>query len=291
MTRGRDWRIAATLACAAWACACGKPAAGPSPADPWIPARVVETPHYLIHASATQAQTRIVGDAVEQLRVAYAALLPPRQRDRRLQLVLYADQAEFKRNNRSSAWAEAWYRRPYAFAYPGGGRNPHHWMLHEATHQLLAEVGGYKLRPWLNEGVAAYFGASRLRHDGLHPGEPDPDAYPVWWLDAVAGRAGGTPTFEGDALIRLQRLLEGKGPGIDTGVNAYYVASWSLVHYLIDGDGGAHRAALPALLEQGGDPGAFRQLIGDYAQVEPRWHAHLLALARRDGSPANPASD
>ena len=54
------------LGCAAMGCGCGKPAAAPSPADPWIPAHVVETPRYLIHASATQAQARAVGEAVAQ---------------------------------------------------------------------------------------------------------------------------------------------------------------------------------------------------------------------------------
>ena len=57
-----------------------------------------------------------------------------------------ADREEFQRNNRSRPWAEAYYVRPACYAYYGGGReNPHHWMLHEAVHQLNTEVAKYTL--------------------------------------------------------------------------------------------------------------------------------------------------
>ncbi|HET7126791.1 MAG TPA: hypothetical protein VFI26_06840, partial [Lysobacter sp.] len=57
----------------------------------------VETPHYTIWSSATDAQTRDVGAATEALRDAYVRLFPRSQPQRgKLILVLYRDRAEFE---------------------------------------------------------------------------------------------------------------------------------------------------------------------------------------------------
>lgn len=258
-----------------------------APPQVFIPATTVQTNHYLIHSSATEVETTSVSDAVESLYRAYADLLPSRAPATGLKLVLYKNRAEFKQNNRSSPWAEAYYKRPYSYAYPGAGENPYHWMLHEATHQLLAEVGGYKPQRWLNEGLASYFGASRLRNGALQLGQADPAAYPVWWLKDVHIAADAPPTLQGTPFPSLAQLVEDTGPPIGENVNHYYVAYWSLVHYLLHGDNGAHRNAMPALLEQHGSAQAFKQLIGAYDVIEPRWHAHLAKLAR-EHSNVNP---
>ncbi len=248
------------------------------PFVPPLPATVVRSQHYVIHSSATEAQTREVSASVEALRAACTTLLPELEQGQVFQLVLYKDQAEFKRHNHSSPWAEAYYKRPYSVAYPGEGPNPHHWMLHEATHQIIAEAGGYKPRRWLNEGLASYVGSSTLSDGVLQLGIPDPAAYPIWWLDEVHAVPGGTPTFQGRPLLSLADLIEDTGPPIGQNVNHYYVAYWSLVHYLLHGDNGAHRGALRALLERGGQRDAFVELVGPYDRIQPRWHAHLTAL-------------
>ena len=259
---------------------CGQHESAPPPPAPFVPAPVLATAHYQIHSAATRMQTDAVAAALERLHAAYAQVFPLQPgRDGPYQVVLYRDQAEFKRNNRTAPWAEAYYRRPIAYAYPGEGANPHHWALHEATHQLLAEAGGYRLPRWLNEGLAGCFGAGTLDRAGLHTDRPDPGAYPVWWLRDVRVGADGAPRFQGEPLLRLHELVEGTGPPVGEHVNHYYVAWWSLVHYLLHGDGGAQRQALVQLVREGGDAAAFRRLVGDDAQVEPRWRAHLLRLA------------
>lgn len=245
---------------------------------PEIPAHAVATAHYRIHSSATSMQTDTVAVAMEQLHDAYAQVFPTRDVTDPFEMVLYRDQDEFKRNNRSAPWAEAYYRRPMAFAYPGKGANPYHWALHEATHQLLAEASGYTLQRWLSEGLASCFGAATLDAAGLHTDRPDPNAYPVWWLRSIRTTAAG-PSFGGEPLLRLQDVVEGTGPPVGEHVNHYYVAWWSLALYLLNGDDGTHRQALLQLVREGGDAAAFRRLIGDYAQVEPRWHAYLLQIA------------
>ena len=105
-------------------------------------ARVLETPHYRVHYTGTLQQAQLIGSAVEKLYTAYISVFPPQgvTASGKLTLVLFKDQAEFKQNNRSSPWAEAYYLAPACYAYFSPGPNRNHWMLHEATHQLAREV-------------------------------------------------------------------------------------------------------------------------------------------------------
>jgi hypothetical protein len=147
-------------------------------------ARMVETLHYLIQSSASVEQTAQVAEAAETLHAAYTRFFagaPGVQLTaQKLQLVLYKDQTEFKSHNRSSPWAEAYYLTPRCHAYYTDGANPVHWMIHEATHQLNREVAHFKKTKWIDEGLAAYFGTSRIADNTLTPGRIDPDTYPIW---------------------------------------------------------------------------------------------------------------
>ena len=263
--------------------------ASPVP-GPHLPPRVVDTAHYRIRSAATDAETRAVGQAVESLYEAYVAAFGPGAPQARLELVLYRDQAEFKANNRSSAWAEAYYREPRSYAYPGNGDNPHHWMLHEATHQLLRQASGFRLRRWINEGVASYFGAGTLRQGRLDPAIPDPRAYPIWWL-ASAGLSGDLQAdIDRGVVIPLAQIVEETGPPIAGNVNAYYIHYWGLAHYLMHGEGGKYREAFLALVARGGDPAEFRRLIGPYDRVQAGWYAHLRGLVRQRAAAADSPS-
>ncbi|QIL21312.1 DUF1570 domain-containing protein [Thermomonas sp. HDW16] len=249
--------------------------------DPYIPRPVVETTHYRIHSSATDTQTRAVGESVESLYAAYAKVFGQQRQVQRLELVLYKSQAEFKANNRSAAWAEAYYREPRSYAYPGNGDNPHHWMLHEATHQLLRQASGFKLRRWVNEGIASYFGAGTLRDGMLDPMVADAAAYPIWWLASLELSGDMQADIDRGVVIPIEQIVEDTGPPISQDVNGYYLHYWSLTHYLLDGDAGKHRDAFLALVRQGGGPVEFRRLLGPYAQIQRGWYEHLRALAMK----------
>lgn len=253
---------------------------------PYIPQAIVETPHYRIHASATDAQTRDVASSVEALYAAYVKLFGEGRRQGRLDLVLYKDRAEFKANNRSAPWAEAYYREPWSYAYPGDGDNPHHWMLHEATHQLLRQTSGFKLRKWINEGVASYFGVGTLRDGRLDPASPDSNAYPVWWLASMRLSGDIRADIERGEIIPIEQLVEDTGPPVAENVNTYYLHYWSLAHYLLNGDGGKRRDAFLALLQRGGEPAEFRRLLGPYEQVQRGWYEHLRGLAKQQRATA-----
>lgn len=242
-------------------------------------AALLATPHYRVHSTAGPEQTRQVADAVESLHAAYMALFADavRPSSRPLTLVLYADRDEFQRNNRSRPWAEAYYLRPACYAYYGGGKaNPHHWMLHEAVHQMNTEVAGWRLPAWANEGVAGYLGASWLEDGVLTPGRSDPDTYPIWWLSRMKLTGSLQADVAAVRFIPLRDLLEGHGPDINQHVNLYYLHYWGLTHFLFHYENGRYANAYKQLLALGASTPDFERLIGPVEDIEKAWYAYLL---------------
>lgn len=266
--------------------AAAQPSASPRPAaatrNP-IPAhaKAYRTDHYAISSTATPERTRAVGEAVESLHRAYSEFfrLPAATGEHpALKLILYRDRHEFSAYNTSLPWAEAYYRRPYCHAYYAGGKaNPYHWMLHEATHQLNAEVAGIAEAKWMNEGLASYFGASRLRDGVLAAGSIDRGAYPIWWI-ADLPLSGNLPQdLRTGALIPLRDLIAGTGPAISGRyLNVYYIEYWSLSHFLFHYQGGRYARGYRRLLRGDGSLAAFEAQIGPIDRVQAEWYGYLL---------------
>jgi hypothetical protein len=108
-------------------------------------------------------------------------------------------------------WAEAYYLRPICYAYYAKGeKNPYHWMIHEATHQLNAEVSGFKKAKWIDEGLATYFGSSRIERHKLIPGKIDPDTYPIWSLSNSGLRGNLNADIEDGRWIPIRAIITGR---------------------------------------------------------------------------------
>jgi hypothetical protein len=274
--------LALVVVAVAWQRA--RPAPATVPATPPVAripatATLLETPHYRVHSTATAAQAQQVANAVESLHAAYTELFADaiRPATRPLTLVLFANREEFQRSNRSRRWAEAYYQRPACYAYyGGGGDNPHHWMLHEAVHQLNTEVAGWRLPAWANEGVASYLGASWLEDGVLTPGRSDPATYPIWWLSRMKLTGGLHADVAAVRFIPLRELLEGRSPGIDRHVNLYYLHYWGLTHFLFHYENGRYATAYKQLLARGASTTDFERLIGPIGEIEEAWYAYML---------------
>lgn len=281
------WVLAACALCAACsgperdAASAPKPVAPAPSATPLPPqAREYRTDHFVIFSTATPKQTVQVATAVEALYRAYGEFfaLPPAAADARLRLILYRDRAQFSAFNTSMPWAEAYYRRPYCHAYfAADAANPYHWMLHEATHQLHAERAGFSRAKWINEGVASYFGASRLDGARLRPGTIDPQAYPIWWLPELALTGSLERDLRSGLLIPLRQLIDNSGPPIGgQHLNVYYLEYWSLTHFLFHYRDGAYAAAYRRLLRGRGGVAEFEAQFGPIEAVQAQWYQYLL---------------
>jgi hypothetical protein len=257
---------------------------------PWKPARVVETPHYVIESTATQVQTEEIGRVVEMLYAAYSnrfEKLPTFRREHpKLKLLLYKDRKEFRWVNPNLGWAEAFYRTPYCRAYYSEKEmNPYHWMLHEATHQLNAEVAQLKLAKWLDEGLADYFATSRIRDGKLMVGTIDPQTYPVWWMDDIATAKDLPASIDNGSVIPLRSIItDHGGPSMNQYFNLYYLHWWTLTHFIFENPK-YHNGGM-ALLAHGGTLEAFEKDIGSVDLASAGWFRHVrtikAALASHD---------
>jgi hypothetical protein len=251
----------------------------------WLPARTIETAHYVIASTATAEQTAEVGRVVEVLYESYSnrfsnlATFNPIHP--RLKLLLYKDRAEMRRINPGLGWAEAFYRKPYCRAYYSAEEiNPNHWMLHEAVHQLNEEVAHLHLAKWLEEGLAEYFSTSRIKNGRLELGRVDPNTYPVWWLDEIAKDPDLNTNIRNGDVIPLRTIISGGGgPRMGSHVNLYYLHWWTLTHYIFEDPATAPFAT--KLVAAGGDLNSFEELFGSIDRLETNWHAHVRELKRR----------
>lgn len=247
----------------------------------WRPELTVTTEHYVIYSAASPDQTRRIAHAVESLYQAYfqafEGLVNAPADNPQLKLKLFKDRDQFRRCNRRVGWAEAFYRKPYCYAYYCQGRsNPYHWMVHEATHQLSRQVGHLDVPRWIDEGMATYLGASAFVDGKLVPGNIDDNTYPVWWLRDMKFTGEMKEDTKTGAIIPLQAIVTGKGgPDLDEYFNLYYIHWWSLTHFLLHYEGAKYRDAYFQVIRQGGGLKAFEKHIGSVDTVQQQWYDYL----------------
>lgn len=248
MKRWQGWAaatvVAAGLVATGWIWMRPAPMVPPAVKPPLMQGRIVNSAHYRVTTTASQAQALAVAQAMEALRIAYLTTMEvPRPPGDPLSLVLYRDRAEFKANNRSRPWAEAYYSAPHCFAYVGDGRNPYHWMLHEGVHQLNNEVAHYRLPGWINEGLASYFGTSAIADGTMQPGEIDRDTYPIWWLPNLWLSGDREQDIADGTVLSLHTLMRSDRDDVNRRFNQYYIGYWSLTHFLFHYRDGRYAAA------------------------------------------------
>jgi hypothetical protein len=118
------------------------------------------------------------------------------------------------------------------------------YLFHEYTHALVRTHLGAPPH-WLNEGLAEFFSTVQARPR---------DRRSIVGLPPVNRLAH----LRRDRLLPLRELLASTSSetleGSPERSAAFYAQSWALVHYLLLGDGGRHRAAIAAFVAAG--PGA-----------------------------------
>jgi hypothetical protein len=248
----------------------------------WRPTVTIETVHYSVSSTATRDQAEETARAVEILHASYSnrfyTLTNFNPRPAKLKLLLYKDRAEMRRVNPGLGWAEAFYEPPFCRAYFSADEsNPHHWMIHEAVHQLNTEVARVKLSKWLEEGLATYWSTCRVLSNRFETAHLDVDTYPVWWFDDLATTPDLQTNLANGSVIPLRAIITNRGgPAMRGHVNLYYLHWWTLTRFVFESPRHAGRAL--ELVQAGGDLAAFEKLIGPLPSVEAEWHAYVRHL-------------
>ncbi len=156
-------------------------------------------------------------------------------------------------------------------------RRIEHVLQHEGFHQFAWSRFGADLPMWVNEGLAEFFGESVVVDRTLILGQTNPRV-----IDAVR------EAIEQEKSIPFRRMLsmtpEQWSESLQRGSAAVaYRQAWSMVHFLVYGDGGRYTARFEAYLKliNSGLPSehAFTRAFEteDFEAFERRWKEHALA--------------
>jgi hypothetical protein len=245
--------------------------------------KAYDTPSYVIHTDLDEASEKEAGLRLTRMAEAY------RERtqdfagtiDHKLPFYLFASQQEYVNAGGLSGTAGL-------FVPTDGGKllafvaNGHptmatwHTVQHEGFHQFAHAVIGGELPPWLNEGLAEYFGEGIFTGDGFITG-----IVPPWRLARLKRE------IEARQLLPFQQMMALTPPQWNKRVTvADYDQAWSMVHFLVHGDGGKYQPPLAecirALSRGRGFEQAWLETLGPADGFEPRWRAYWL------GQPAEP---
>jgi hypothetical protein len=250
----------------------------------WSASITKETEHYKIYSSATPRQTDEIAEVAEIVYAGYKDFIGQLKKEisphPKLQMKLYKDREEFRRCNRITNWYEAYYSYPYCYQYYSSNeKNPHHWAMHEAAHQLNNEAANLTLPQWLEEGIACYISTSKIADKSLHLGDVDKNTYPVWWFKIIATKGDLQTDKENKSIIPLRAIVSGQdGPDLNTYFNLYYLHWWSLVHFLVNYGDGQYRDGLNRLISESGTVSSFESNIGKIETIEEQWYRYVKEL-------------
>src|SRR6267143_5293730 len=228
----------------------------------------VRSPHFVVSSNAGEKEARRIADQFEQIRALFHAAFPNLRVDPAEPVLILAAKNE---NTMKMLLPEEWEVKGHvhpACLYQQGedkhyvilrldseGENPFHALYHEYTHALL-HLNFTGLPLWLDEGLAEFYGNSRLGEKESKVGTIDQTHL------YILGQ---------NKLLPIETLLnvEQGSPYYNEANRAsvFYAESWALVHYLML-DPEAHQQQLlknffAAWDKSGSQIAAAQQAFGD----------------------------
>ncbi len=225
---------------------CGVGATGAAGSDRWVEVR---SPHFVVVSNAGAKDARNTAVQFEQIRAVFREALPITKQDAGPVVTILAVKDD---KSLQKLLPDYWTK---GHAHPAGlfvsamnqfyiavdldaeGSNPYETIYHEYYHSQTAPY--YPNMPtWLAEGLADFFGNSRIEGKTAIVGEASP---------ALLYQLVHSKMIPLDTLFRVNRSSPYYNE--NSKVTMFYAESWALVHYLLVGDNQAHRPMLTAYLQ------------------------------------------
>jgi hypothetical protein len=152
-----------------------------------------------------------------------------------------------------------------------------HVLQHEGFHQFAWSRFGGDLPNWVNEGLAEFFGLSVLAGDALIVGQAHQRT-----LDRLKDVVEREAYLSFEDVVGMPNELWMRRVN-DGEATLLYEQAWSMVHFLVYGDGGRYTAAFERYLRliNGGLPSAeaFRRAFDttETQAFEERWKQFIIA--------------
>jgi hypothetical protein len=294
---------AANIRCLLWlvAVCLGAPAMSSSPAQQqpqrqrqaqlswWDRSPEKKIGHYWIKTDVPAAQANALARHLNVMYEEYArrlASLPIRAQEK-LNVLIFNDPQDYILTLRARFGVNAQGSGGMFFVAPAGAalafwvkdlpqRRIEHVVQHEGFHQFAYSRFGEDLPMWVNEGLAEFFGESVLVDDKLIIGQNTPRV-----LDALKSAVdSNTYVPFRNMLSMTPQKWNAAVSGGDAELN--YQQAWSMVHFLVYGDGGKYVGHFENYLRHlnNGLPSeeAFVRVFGgDIDAFEQRWRQYALA--------------
>lgn len=256
---------------------------GATPAAAWNGWVEVRSPHFVVVSNAGDKEARKTAVQFEQIRAVFREALPERQNDAGPVVTILAVRDD---KSLQELLPDYWTK---GHAHPAGlfvsamnqfyivvdldaeGTNPYETIYHEYYHSQTAPY--YPDMPtWLSEGLADFFGNSRIDGKTAIVGEASPE---------LLYQLVHNKMIPLDTLFRVDRSSPYYNE--DSKVTMFYAESWALVHYLLVGDNQAHRAMLAtylAALDAGEkQDGAAAKAFGDLKKLQDNLETYIRRYA------------
>jgi hypothetical protein len=152
------------------------------------------------------------------------------------------------------------------------GNGTWHVVQHEGFHQFAAAVIGGSFPPWMNEGLAEYFGESIFTGDGFVTG-----VIPPYRLQRLKDEINDGKLKPIPAMMSLSGQEWTKNLSIEN-----YDQAWSMVYFLVQGNDGKYQKPFVAFMQQVSHgqqwERAWLATMGDASQFEVNWKKYWLGL-------------
>jgi hypothetical protein len=214
----------------------------------WYRSAEGQVGHYWIKSDLPPEQANVLARHLNLMYGEYAESLAsiPARAPAPLNVLLFVDRADYEETLRRRYGVDAVATGGMFFVKPAGtalalwtgGLSPRrvrHVLQHEGFHQFAYSRFGTDLPLWVDEGLAELFGSSVVVDGDLLVGQTS-----ALVLDAVRS------SVESDRHVPFERMLDMTtarwAEAVEAGSAAVlYAQSWSMVHFLIYGDGGRYR--------------------------------------------------
>jgi len=246
----------------------------------WIEVR---TPHFDVYSNGTEKQARNLAKGFEQIRSVFAVSFPELRTDSGAQTIVVGPKDEESMKALVPAfWVKKGAPRPVGFFRQGWEKNyalirldeegsNNESVYHEYIHQLVS-LNFTRIPPWLNEGLAEFYGNTKFDGDHAFIGAPSERLALLWRKPIVPLEklvaAGPEPPYKNDDEAQM-----------------FYAESWALTHFLMFGKGMGNGERFNQFVHelQLGKKSmeAFREIFGEPSSIEDQFDAYTRQFTLR----------
>ena len=246
----------------------------------------VETEHYDVKTDISARFAEVIGKHMEAIFQEYSRRLERFGADikNRFEVVVYADQESYDEDVPSALKGSvgAFVSKKHLLVSYRGNRTYEsvlRTLYHEGFHQFMFEGIAEDCPIWLNEGLAEYFSEATWNGRGFTTGQ-----VPTVRLAIVKQAIDKRQYLPLQKLFSLRTRDWLRNIQIDNSrASLQYCQAWSMVHFLLQADGGRHSGKLVNYLQKiregGNHKTAFKESFGEeLAGMERAWIAHVMDL-------------